>query len=169
TFFLEDKVDTGNIILRESLNIEDEDNLGNVYEKLMNLGAGVVQKTIDLIESGNVELLKQDESLASPAPKITKEICKIDWNHPAEKINNLIRGLSPHPCAFFEYNGKSYKVYKANLENSQNNLAGEIGKSSQTKSEIFVQTSDGIIQLLEIQPEGRKRMSAEEFLRGNKF
>lgn len=169
TFFLEDKVDTGNIILRESLKIEEEDNLGSIYEKLMNLGADVVLKTINLIESGNVELLKQNESLTSPAPKITKEICKIDWNQPAEKIHNLIRGLSPYPCAFFDYNGKSYKVYKADLDNSQNNHSGEAGKISQTKSEIFVQTSDGRIQLLEIQPEGRKRMSAEEFLRGNKF
>lgn len=169
TFFLEDKVDTGNIILREQLKIDDEDNLGSVYEKLMNLGADTVLKTIDLIESGKVELLKQDETLASPAPKITKEICKIDWNQPAEKIHNLIRGLSPYPCAFFEYNGKSYKVYKAHLDKSQNKPAYEIGKISQTKSEIFVQTSEGRIQLIEIQPEGRKRMSAEEFLRGNKF
>ncbi|KAF0140608.1 MAG: methionyl-tRNA formyltransferase [Stygiobacter sp.] len=169
TFFLEDKVDTGNIILREQLKIDDEDNLGSVYEKLMNLGADTVLKTIDLIESGEVELLKQDETLASPAPKITKEICKIDWNQPAEKIHNLIRGLSPYPCAFFEYNGKSYKVYKAHLDESQNKPADEIGKISQTKSEIFVQTSEGRIQLIEIQPEGRKRMSAEEFLRGNKF
>ncbi len=169
TFFLEDKVDTGNIILREQLKIDDEDNLGSVYEKLMNLGADTVLKTIDLIESGEVELLKQDETLASPAPKITKEICKIDWNQPAEKIHNLIRGLSPYPCAFFEYNGKSYKVYKAHLDKSQNKPADEIGKISQTKSEIFVQTSEGRIQLIEIQPEGRKRMCAEEFLRGNKF
>ncbi|MBI3122956.1 MAG: methionyl-tRNA formyltransferase [Ignavibacteriales bacterium] len=169
TFFLEDKVDTGNIILREQLKIDDGDNLGSVYEKLMNLGADTVLKTIDLIESGKVELLKQDESMASPAPKITKEICKIDWNQPAEKIHKLIRGLSPYPCAFFEYNGKSYKVYKAHLDKSQNKPADEIGKISQTKSEIFVQTSEGRIQLIEIQPEGRKRMSAEEFLRGNKF
>ncbi len=169
TFFLEDKVDTGNIILREQLKIDDEDNLGSVYEKLMNLGADTVLKTIDLIESGEVELLKQNETLASPAPKITKEICKIDWNQPAEKIHNLIRGLSPYPCAFFKYNGKSYKVYKAHLDKSQNKPADEIGKISQMKSEIFVQTSEGRIQLLEIQPEGRKRMSAEEFLRGNKF
>lgn len=169
TFFLEDKVDTGNIILREQLHIEDEDNLGSVYEKLMILGADVVMKTIGLIENGNVELLKQDESLTSPAPKITKEICKIDWNQPAEKIHNLIRGLSPYPCAFFDYDGKVYKVYKAHLDKSQNKPADELGKISQTKSEIFVQTSDGRIQLLEIQPEGRKRMGAEEFLRGNKF
>ena len=135
----------------------------------MNLGADTVLKTIDLIESGEVELLKQNETLASPAPKITKEICKIDWNQPAEKIHNLIRGLSPYPCAFFKYNGKSYKVYKAHLDKSQNKPADEIGKISQMKSEIFVQTSEGRIQLLEIQPEGRKRMSAEEFLRGNKF
>ncbi|MFA7420242.1 MAG: methionyl-tRNA formyltransferase [Melioribacteraceae bacterium] len=169
TFFLEDKVDTGNIIMQERIRIEDEDNLGSVYDKLMNLGANVVLNTVDTIESRNITLLKQDEKLASPAPKITKEICRIDWNQPAEKIHNLIRGLSPYPCAFFDYNGINYKVYRSKyiLRVNDKNIAP--GKIINTKHEIFVQTSLGQIQLIELQPEGRKRMTAEDFLRGNKF
>ncbi len=169
TFFLEDKVDTGSIIMQERIRIEDEDNLGSVYDKLMNLGADVVLKTIDAIESGDVVLLGQDEKLASPAPKITKEICRIDWNRPAEKIHNLIRGLSPYPCAFFDYNGINYKVYRSKYILNVDHKNVEPGKIINTKHEIFVQTSLGQIQILELQPEGRKRMIAEDFLRGNKF
>lgn len=169
TFFLEDKVDTGNIILQEKLEIADEDDLGSIYEKLMNIGAELVLKTIDEIEAGSFQLKKQDEVLASPAPKITKEICRIDWNLPAEKIHNLVRGLSPHPAAFFEHEGKSYKVYKTRYDKLGKTITNEVGKIITTKSEIFVQTANGVLQLIEIQPEGRKRMTAEEFLRGYKF
>ncbi len=169
TFFLEDKVDTGNIIMQERIRIEDEDNLGSIYDKLMNRGADVVLSTIDAIGSGNVNLQRQDEKLTSPAPKITKEICKIDWNQPAEKIHNLVRGLSPYPCAFFDHNGTNYKVYKSKIILAPNDRNFGPGKIINTKHEIFVHTSLGQIQLLEIQPEGRKRMTAEDFLRGNQF
>ncbi|MEJ5350903.1 MAG: methionyl-tRNA formyltransferase [Melioribacteraceae bacterium] len=163
TFFLEEKVDTGNIILQEKIEIEDEDNFGTLHDKLMILGADVVLKTVELINTGNYELIKQDDSLASPAPKITKEICRIDWSKSAIEIHNLVRGLSPHPCAFFEHNGKIYKVYKTKVVENRNL---EQSKIHQTKKEIFVGTSSGAIQILELQMEGRKRMSAEEFLRG---
>lgn len=177
TFFLEDKVDTGNIILREKLKIEDEDDLGAVHDKMMLLGAEVVLKTVDMIESGNIKLEKQDDAYASPAPKITKEICKIDWNKNSEQIHNLVRGLSPHPAAFFELNGKFYKVFKTKLvakeqidnfekKNDFENKQLKTYNILQTKAEIFVKTGNGFIQILEIQPEGRKRMTAEEFLRG---
>ena len=190
TFFLEDKVDTGNIILQEKFVIEDEDNFGSLHDKMMMLGADAVMKTIEMIDSGKIIPTRQDESLASPAPKITKEICEINWGKPAVKIHNLIRGLSPYPCAFFRYDGKSYKVFKTKLiendepacrqarlkiESSINNsqlsiLNSELNtKIYQTKKEIFVSTGNGILQILEIQPEGRKKMTAEEFLRGYKF
>lgn len=177
TFFLEDKVDTGNIILREKLIIENEDDLGTVHDKMMTLGADIVLKTVDMIEIGNLKLEKQDDLSASPAPKITKEICKIDWNKSSEQINNLVRGLSPHPAAFFEMSGKTYKVFKTKivskeqtdlLKNKNDIEKAEhiIHKIQQTKTEIFIETGDGYIQILELQPEGRKRMTAEEFLRG---
>ena len=194
TFFLEDKVDTGNIILQEKLPIDDEDDFGSLHNKMMMLGSEVVLKTIALIDSGNYSLTNQNDSLASPAPKITKEICEINWNKSALEIHNLVRGLSPYPCTFFEYNGKTFKVFKTKLiengghtcrqgrviiENPDihfqfatlNLPAGRQGsqlpvKLIQTKKEIFINTRNGVLKILELQPEGRKRMTTEEFLRG---
>ena len=190
TFFLEDKVDTGNIIIQEKILIDDLDDFGSLHDKMMSLGADVVLQTVDMIDKGKVIAKKQDESLASPAQKITKEICHISWNKSAEEIHNLVRGLSPHPGAFFEYDGKIYKVFKTKLIengelimdnsilNSQSAIldlpAGRQGSQLsvnliQTKKEIFINTCKGLLQILELQPEGRKRMNAEEFLRGYSF
>ncbi|MEG8947090.1 methionyl-tRNA formyltransferase [Rosettibacter firmus] len=163
TFFIEEKVDTGNIILQEKIEINDDDDYGSLHNKLMIIGADAVIKTLELIEKGNYQLIKQDESLSTPAPKITKEICKIDWSKSAIEIHNLVRGLSPSPCAFFERNGKIFKVFKTKVVD---NLNLEQGKIYQTKNEIFIGTSKGTIQILELQMEGRKRMRADEFLRG---
>ncbi len=163
TFFLEKKVDTGNIILQKKIAIDENDNLGTLYEKLSALGAEATLETLEIIRRGNFQPLPQDNALATPAPKITKEICKIDWNKPADEINNLIRGLSPSPGAFFERGGKIYKVFKAKTVKEGKLGIGEI---KQTKKEVFVGCLDSILQILEIQPEGRKRMTTEEFLRG---
>jgi methionyl-tRNA formyltransferase len=163
TFFLEDKVDTGNIILQAELPIEEEDNLGTIHDKMSLLGAEVVLETVNLIEAGKVKLKKQNEALASPAPKITKELGKIDWNNTAKKIHNLIRGLSPFPGAYFTVKNRKYKIFKSKIIKNKS-LA--IGEFAETKKEIFVGCADGAIQILEIQPEGRKRMKTEEFLRG---
>lgn len=163
TFFIEEKVDTGNIILQEKIEINDDDDYGSLHNKLMTIGADAVIKTLELIEKGNYQLIKQDESLSTPAPKITKEICKIDWSKSAIEIHNLVRGLSPSPCAFFERNGKIFKVFKTKVVD---NLNLEQGKIYQTKNEIFIGTYKGAIQILELQMEGRKRMRADEFLRG---
>jgi methionyl-tRNA formyltransferase len=184
TFFLEDKVDTGNIILQEKVQIHEDDDFGTLHDKMMMLGAEVVLKTVKLVESGNIPITLQDNTLASPAPKITKEICQIDWNKPAVEIHNLVRGLSPYPGAFFVYNDKSYKVFKTKIiengelrtlpagmqiENSIEENSQLPGSILQTSKEIFVNTGHGLLQILELQLEGRKRMSAEEFLRGYKL
>ncbi len=163
TFFLKKKVDTGSIILRKKIIIEDSDNLGTLHDKMSELGSNLVLKTVNLIETNSYELLEQDESLATPAPKIKREICKINWDKEVSKIHNLIRGLSPYPCAFFEHNGKTYKVYLSKIDENQNLKPGEI---KQTKTEIFIGTNTNAIQILELQPEGRKRMTTEDFLRG---
>jgi len=101
--------------------------------------------------------------LACPAPKITKETCSINWNRSAKSVHNLIRGLSPFPGAFFELRKKKYKIFKSALISRSDLKPGEI---EETKKQIFVGTEAGSIELLEIQPEGRKRMKADEFLRG---
>lgn len=181
TFFLEDKVDTGNIILQEKILIDDEDNFGSLHNKMMITGADLVLKTVNIINEGNAVLTKQNDSLSSPAPKITKEICRIDWNKSAEEIHNLIRGLSPYPGAYFEIGGKNYKVFKTKIKNDRlptgdnqlkpstpitDRLSLTKGRILQSKSEIFIETTKGILQILELQPEGRKQMTTEEFLRG---
>lgn len=166
TFFLQEKVDTGNMILQEKLKINNDDNLGTLHERMSLIGADLVLKTVDLISSGEVNTFQQDESLATPAPKITKEICKINWNIEAVKVHNLVRGLSPFPGAYFIYNEKLYKVYKTEISVDVKLNPGEI---KQTNKEIFIGCFDTSIKILEIQPEGRKRMTTEEFLRGYSF
>ncbi|MGB5288286.1 MAG: methionyl-tRNA formyltransferase, partial [Ignavibacteriaceae bacterium] len=104
--------------------------------------------------------------LASPAPKITKEICEIDWKKSAKEIHNLVRGLSPHPAAFFIYNGKVIKIYKAEVVDG---MSLKPFQFHQTKTELVVGCGKGAIRILEIQQEGKKRMGTEEFLRGFRF
>ncbi|MCX6168289.1 MAG: methionyl-tRNA formyltransferase [Ignavibacteriales bacterium] len=181
TFSLADKVDTGNVIIQEKIKIDDDDDFGTLHDKMMIIGANVVSKTVELIENGKVVSSKQNDSIASPAPKITKEICKIDWARRDIEIHNLVRGLSPHPGAYFERNGKSYKVFKTKIigdsfeairDQFKQKLSIDDSQSQNTikilesKKEIFVKTNNSYLQILELQPEGRKRMTAEEFLRG---
>lgn len=163
TFFLEKKVDTGNIILKEKIKIEDSDNLGSLHDKMSELGAKLVLKTVQLIDASEVKLMQQDELAATPAPKIKKETCSIDWNKSAIQVHNLIRGLSPYPGAFFIHNKKVFKVYSSEIVENKKLLPNEI---AQAKNEILIGTSTWAIRVLEIQPEGRKRMKTEDFLRG---
>lgn len=163
TFFLEEKVDTGNIILKEKVEINDSDNFGTLHDKMSLVGAELVKKTVELIENETIQLTKQDNSLATPAPKITKEICEINWQKSAFEIHNLIRGLSPFPGAFFKLNDKTYKVFSSELSNKTNLDPFQI---EQTKNEIYIGTETNALKILELQPEGRKRMKTEDFLRG---
>lgn len=166
TFFLQDKVDTGNIILKEKVEILDSDDFGTLHDKMSPVGADLVLRTVDMIEKGNVPVETQDGSSASPAPKITKETALIDWNKPAVEIHNLIRGLSPYPGAFFMHNGKVIKVYKSSIVYDKKLTPGEI---YQTKTEAVVGCGQDALSLIEVQIEGRRRMTIEEFLRGYKF
>ncbi|MFA3781735.1 methionyl-tRNA formyltransferase [Melioribacteraceae bacterium 4301-Me] len=171
TFFIEEKVDTGNIILQEKIPIDDEDNYGTLHDKLMNLGADVVIKTIDKLSSKDYKLFKQDNSLASTAPKITKEICKINWDKSAVEIHNLVRALSPYPGAFFVHQNKQYKIFKTRIIADSEEFANAFKDSRFLihNTQLFAKTGKGILQILEIQLEGRKRMLTEEFLRGYKL
>jgi len=165
TFFLNDKVDTGNIILQKRLQIREDDDYGSLHDVMSVLGAELILKTVTLIDYGNVFVHEQEADLASPAPKITKELCAIDWNKPAKKIFNLIRGLSPIPGAFFIHNGKLNKIYATKVVDEKLNP----GEFKETKHEIFVGTGTTALQILELQPEAGKRMTADEFLRGHSF
>jgi len=166
TFKLAEKVDTGNIYLQEKVKVFPEDDFETLHDKMSELGAKMVLETVNLIESGNYELKQQNDTLASSAPKITKEICLIDWNKPAIEIHNLVRGLSPHPAAYFIYNDKVLKVYKTEIIERNELKPFQI---EQTKKELIIGCGNNALQILELQQEGRKRMSVEEFLRGFSF
>lgn len=166
TFKLAEKVDTGNIYLHEKVEIKPEDNFELLHDKLSEIGSRIVLETIEMIDNGNYELKTQDDSLATPAPKITKEICKIDWNKPAIEIHNLVRGLSPVPGAFFEFKDKIIKVYKSEVVVDKNLKPFEI---FQSKTELLIGCGKDSIKILELQQEGKKRMGIEEFLRGFSF
>ncbi len=166
TFKLAEKVDTGNIYLQMKMEIKPDDNLETLHDKLSAEGAKIVLDSVNLIESGDYILMEQDDSLASPAPKITKEIAKIDWNKSAHVIHNLIRGLSPVPGAFFEFEGKLIKIYKTELIEREDLKPLEF---DQTKKELIVGCGENALRILELQQEGKKRMGVEEFLRGFSF
>jgi methionyl-tRNA formyltransferase len=166
TFKLAEKVDTGNIYLQEKVKINPDDNFESLHDRMSLIGAELVLKTVKMIEDGNIVLLQQEDSLASPAPKITKEICKIDWNKSAEEIYNLVRGLSPHPAAFFNYQNKVIKIYKTEI---LKNISLKPLELHQTKTELIIGCGKNALRILEIQQEGKRRMKIDEFLRGFSF
>jgi len=179
TFFLKDKVDTGNIILQEKIEIFSDDNFELLHDRMAETGSDLILKTIDFIEEGNVKVTEQTNSEATPAPKITHQISRIDWKKSAIEIHNLVRGLSPYPGAFILFKEKQYKIYRTHTIKSKEEIGpillldSSVDKNGikvySSKKNIYFETGNGIIEILEIQPEGRKRMSAEEFLRGYKF
>lgn len=169
TFFLKHEIDTGNIILQEEEAILPKDNLGSLYEKLMQRGARLVLKTIEAISEGNVQITKQDESLAKhPAPKLFKETGKINWNRNATEIHNLVRGLSPYPAAWTKINGKTAKIFTTELLSMDISEKGPGEYQTDGKTYLHFQTGEQAIAIQELQMEGKKRMGIEEFLRGNK-
>jgi methionyl-tRNA formyltransferase len=170
TFFLKHEIDTGSIIYQEKVAILPEDDLGSLYEKLMELGAKLVLKTVEAIAADEVVALPQDESKAMHhAPKIFKETGEIDWTKSAESIHNLVRGLSPYPAAWTTLDDKNCKIFKTSV--SEKNLSKiELGNySSDGKTFLKFQTGDGSLEILELQLEGKKRMKIGDFLRGYKL
>ncbi|WP_198672975.1 methionyl-tRNA formyltransferase [Algoriphagus litoralis] len=170
TFFLKHEIDTGSIIFQEKVAILPTDDLGLVYEKLMTIGADLVVKTVEAISKDEVNPSVQDESKAlHHAPKIFKETCKIDWSQSAENIHNLVRGLSPYPAAWTEFQDKTCKIFKTTFE-EKNMLGKQSGEwESDSKTYLKFQTGKGTLQVLELQLEGKKRMKIEELLRGLKI
>ncbi len=166
TFALEEKVDTGNIYMQKKISIEESDNFGSLHYKLSQLGAQAVIETIDIIEAGNYELMPQDGSLASPAPKITKTTAEINWRQSAEIVHNLIRGMSPYPGAYFVHNDKQIKIYRTAPVSVPKLNAGQILAD---KTRLFIGCAEGSLEVFELQLQGKKKMGAAEFLRGYKF
>ena len=167
TFFIQKKVDTGNVILQEELDILPDENYGELSQRLSMIGAELLIKTLDLVQKGKAIPLPQDESLVTQAPKIAPEMCKIDWSGSAEQIKNFIRGLAPSPGAYTFFKGKILKVHKAEVldQTPFEEGFGEI-ISADKQSGLIVKTKSGRLKLLEVQPESKKIMSGDEFSRG---
>jgi len=166
TFFLKHEIDTGDVIFSEKVQIMDDETAGELHDKLMEVGAGLLVKTVTAISSGDFSEQPQPESdELKRAPKIFKDDCLIDWNQPAQTIFNMIRGLSPYPTAFTKLNDKTLKVFKAELEEKEPGIASG-GFLTDGKTFLKFATKDGFIKLIDVQYEGKKRMSVEEFLRG---
>jgi methionyl-tRNA formyltransferase len=167
TFFLEDKTDTGNIILQKECEILPQDNAGTLHDKLKSIGADAVFETVELIEeySGKPPVSRQNENEATPAPKIFKEDCRIDFDNEADEVYNFIRGLSPYPGAFTEYNGKILKIFAA-VKSHWDSLRGP-GRFLIKENRLYVSCVNEFLEITEIQAEGKKRMSAQDFLIGH--
>lgn len=172
TFFLKHEIDTGSIIFQAKEPIDETDNVGTLYERLMHKGAALVLKTVKAIEQGNYPSIPQDLSVEiKHAPKIFKETCEINWDQPSKKIVDFIRGLSPYPTAWTRLNGKTYKVFKGQLSTvDSRQLTVDRGPlRTDNKTHLDIKTADGWVAIQELQPEGKKRMTIEEFFRGNKL
>lgn len=169
TFFLKHEIDTGSIIFQDKEPIHDEDTVGTVYERLMIRGAQLVLKTVQAIEQGSYPAVPQPQNVEiKHAPKIFKETCEINWNQPSETIRNFVRGLSPYPGAWTVMNGKTFKIYKVKHAALEFEDSAE-ALTTDNKTYLNRKTSDGWVSIEELQPEGKKRMTIQEFFRGNKL
>ncbi|KOH44014.1 methionyl-tRNA formyltransferase [Sunxiuqinia dokdonensis] len=172
TFLLSHEIDTGAILFHEKTPIGDNDTVGDIHDRLMDVGAQLVLKTVDALAEGNYAPLEQDEikvESLKPAPKIFKDDCRIDWTKSGEQIRNLIRGLSPYPAAWTELedeNGHAYtlKIYFADFEADAQAKPGTI--DSDGKSYLKIAAADGWLNMTDLQLSGKKRMKTGEFLRG---
>jgi methionyl-tRNA formyltransferase len=174
TFFLQHKIDTGDIIAQEKVAIGENETAGELHDKLMLIGKELVLKTVQEIENNKITTQPQNENqVLKEAYKIFKPFCKIDWSKPIDEIHNHIRGLSPYPTAFTEFKNKetgdiiSCKVFKTIKELAAHN--NESGTIVQSKSEVKIAANGGYIHLLEIQLAGKKRMDIKAVLNGFDF
>ena len=174
TFFLNEEIDKGAVIMRERVAIRPDETAGELHDELMLLGNKVVVETIKKIESGDVQVLAQDELTEDqhlkPAPKITKEFCNVDWNRDCHTVYNHIRGLSPYPAAHTQLQSENgevidLKIYAAEIELGKPNLVPGL-VITDNKKYLKIALSDGFIHLTHVQQAGKKAMPISDFLRG---
>jgi methionyl-tRNA formyltransferase len=179
-FFLDEKVDTGNILLQETTGIGPDETTGSVYERLMLMGAEMVVKSVNIISKGDYELQKQDDKLATPAPKIYPKDCRIDFTDNVNKVYNKIRGLSPLPGAWAVLDGQRFRIHKAKpvypplskdgeSDEINTNLEQlEPGEIRYNDDIVVAGCAGGMISLMKVQLEGKNIMDATDFFRGYK-
>jgi methionyl-tRNA formyltransferase len=169
TIFIKKEIDAGNLILQEQVPIQPDETAGSLHDRLAAIGANLLIESLDKIERGSIETLKQDEKLVTKAPKLTKEIRHLNFDQPAEQVKNWIHGLSPYPGGYAYFKNKTIKFYRAVVISSekQAKLPGTIINVNQNN--LWISCNPGILSILELQLEGHKRLGIEEFQRGFSF
>lgn len=178
TFFIEQAIDTGQILLAESTPIGENETAGELHDRLMEIGAALVVKTLQQITSESFTQTPQHTpDVEKIAPKLFKETCQINWNNSSQAVHDFIRGLSPYPAAWTSFQGKIHKIYRSSLEVPTDFEASTVeiiefeDKTIRTNKKTFwqVKCNDGWLSIVEIQAEGKKRLSIEEYLRGYRW
>lgn len=170
TMYMNEGMDTGDMILKEEVNIGEDETTGELWDKLSEVGAKLLVKTLRQIENGNAQRIPQGEEFTM-APMLNKDMSKIDWNSKtAKEIKNLVRGLNPIMGTYSYLDGKKIKFWKVDvlLLGNENVENGTILKSN-SKDGLYIKAKDGVIKVLEIQGENSKRMPIQDFLRGNEL
>lgn len=162
---MDEGVDTGDMITKRQVRLAEDETGGSLFDKLAEVGAKLCIETMDMIENGTAEYTPQNSEEATHTSMISKELGEIDWKKPAVEIERLIRGLNPWPSAFTHLNGKTFKIWKAKVsDESFDCQPGCVCKVD--KNAMYVQTGEGVLSLVEVQLEGKKRMEIDAFLRG---
>lgn len=165
TFFLRHEIDTGDMLLQARVPIGPNDTAGDVHDRMMLRGAELVLETVQLIGTGNYEPQPQDDRAATPAPKIHRDTCRIDFNQPARKVHDFIRGLSPWPAAWTTLEGKQLKIIRTLVDPAEHHgRPGDILTAGNT--ELRILCGEKSILVHELQLAGKRRMNVEDFLRG---
>jgi methionyl-tRNA formyltransferase len=176
TFKLQHEIDTGNILMQQSFAVGEEETAGEVHDRMKEMGAELLVKTVAGLLNGTLQEKKQEqlvpdktaEVILKHAPKIFTETCIINWKKPVEEIHNLIRGLSPYPAAFTMLQGKTLKIYSSRKIITTTGLqSGEYATDGKTFLKFAC--ADGFIEVIDLQLEGKKRMLTTDFLRGYRF
>lgn len=168
TFFLQQRVDTGTIILQEKTTIAPDENATDLARRLSEIGAKVVVKTLHLIASGSVTVSDQNDALASRAPKLNRDNTRIKWAQPVALIHDFVRGLALKPAAWTTFMGKTLKIFRARpgTSSSADDFSASPGTVLITQGRLYAACSDGLLELISLQLEGKKVMEASEFVRG---
>ena len=162
TFLLNERIDGGDILRQDTIAIDPDETAGELEQRLSTLGAGVVVETCDGLAAGTLTPLPQPRRAASRAPKLSKKDGQLDWQRPTEEVRNRIRGANPMPGAYTQWEGGILKIHRARTAEGR----GVPGQVLATEAGITVATADGALQLVEVQPEGKPRMTAADFVRG---
>lgn len=163
TMYMGEGMDTGDMLLKAETPIGPEETAGELFDRLMVLGADLLGETLDKLEKGALQRIPQKDEEATHAPMLSKELSKVDWNRPAQEIHDLIRGLNPWPCAFSVLDGKRIKLLSSRLTEG----AGEPGSLAVQEEGLAVRCGSGALLLTEIQTENGKRMSGKDYLLGH--